>query len=72
MVKLHQVIVDSPMQTPHPFRKSAFFLPLASSFFAVTVAAADCFPSVPGVWAGSYKVAFPAKHPTDPDQSVQT
>ncbi|WP_143534516.1 hypothetical protein [Roseovarius albus] len=32
----------------------------------------DTFPSVTGVWAGSYRVAFPADHPKYPDQSVET
>lgn len=48
----------------------AFVLVLSPGF--VSVAMADKFPDVTGVWAGTYKVAFPANHPTYPDQSVET
>ncbi len=33
---------------------------------------ANSFQSIVGVWAGTYRVAFPANHPTFPDQSVET
>lgn len=41
------------------------------SFF-VSAAAADSFPDVKGIWAGSYKVAFPQGHATYSDLAVDT
>lgn len=43
--------------------------------FAIGVtqsAFAKRFPSVEGIWTGTYKVAFPARHPMYPDQSIET
>ena len=55
------------MRVLHFFLKT---LLVAAPLWTASAALADNFPSVGGVWAGTYKMAFPSGHPTYPDKSV--
>ncbi|MEM8582280.1 MAG: hypothetical protein AAGF50_13880, partial [Pseudomonadota bacterium] len=57
---------------PPFFPKSCAWAVIALWSLAVPAAQADQFPDIRGVWTGSYKVAFPAGHPTLADTAVDT
>ena len=55
------------MRVLHFFLKA---LLIVAPLCTASVAMADNFPSVSGVWAGTYKIAFPSGHPTYSDRAV--